>query len=61
MTPWYSEDATIVPAAMVAAGHTHRLSGSGMRNYLYFATAPGNQTLFVSQKKNGIVDRLPVV
>ncbi len=37
------------------------LSGIEMRDHLYFATAPGNHELFVSQKKNGVVDMLPVI
>jgi hypothetical protein len=32
-----------------------------LRNHLYFATAPGNATLFVAEKKNGIVAQLPVM
>jgi hypothetical protein len=28
---------------------------------LYFATAPGNQHLYVAKKKNGIIEQLPVV
>jgi hypothetical protein len=39
----------------------YRLSGSAMRDHLFFATAPGNANLFVAQKKNGIVTQLPVV
>jgi hypothetical protein len=38
-----------------------RLSGAGIRDHLYFATAPGNHNLFISQKKNGIVSRLPAL
>ncbi|KAK9364756.1 hypothetical protein V1509DRAFT_635331, partial [Lipomyces kononenkoae] len=38
-----------------------RLSGSAMRNFLYFATAPGNSTLYVAKKKNGIISQLPVI
>ena len=37
------------------------LSGEAMRNYLYFATAPGNDRLIVSQRKQAIVDGLPTV
>lgn len=37
------------------------LSGSEMRRHLFFATAPGNQQLYVSVKKNGIMRLLPVV
>lgn len=42
-------------------GQTVLLSGLAMRERLYFATAPGNNELFVSVKKNGIVSRLPAI
>jgi hypothetical protein len=32
-----------------------------MRNHLYFATAPGNGTLYVAVQKNGVVRQLPVI
>lgn len=32
-----------------------------MRRVLYFATAPGNDQLYVSVKKNGLVSQLPAV
>jgi hypothetical protein len=38
-----------------------RLSGNGIRYQLYFATAPGNQQLYVAEKKHGIVSQLPVM
>jgi hypothetical protein len=57
ITPWFREDAVILPQS----GLQYRLSGSAMRNHLYFATAPGNANLFVAQKKNGITTQLPVV
>lgn len=37
------------------------LSRETMRNYLYFATVPGNDRLLVSQRKQAIVDGLSVV
>ena len=59
VSPWLLETAVITP---VQQGVPQlRLSGNAMRNHLYFATAPGNATLFVSEKKNGIVNQLPVV
>jgi len=59
VSPWLLETAVITP---VQQGVPQlRLSGNAMRNHLYFATAPGNATLFVSEKKNGIVTQLPVV
>lgn len=38
-----------------------RLTGAGIRNHLYFATAPGNQNLYVAEKKNGIMSELPAL
>ncbi len=58
ITPWFRENAVITP---LQAGIQDRLSGNAMRNHLYFATAPGNATLFVAEKKNGITTQLPVV
>ena len=40
---------------------TPLLSGMAMRQRLYFATAPGNEYLYVSVKKNGVVSQLPSV
>jgi len=57
ITPWFMEVAVITP---VQPGQ-YRLSGSAMRDHLFFATAPGNANLFVAQKKSGIVTQLPVV
>ena len=57
ITPWFMEVAVITP---VQPGQ-YRLSGSAMRDHLFFATAPGNANLFVAQKKNGITTQLPVV
>ncbi|KAK7702813.1 hypothetical protein SLS64_009423 [Diaporthe eres] len=55
LTVWYPELLRIVND-----GDT-LLSGENMRNYLYFATAPGNETLYVSQRKQAMIDGLPVV
>jgi hypothetical protein len=57
-SPWFRESALITPLQL---GLQYRLSGNAMRNHLYFATAPGNTTLFISEKRNGIVTQLPVV
>lgn len=54
---WILERGAITPAVPGAV----RLSGDGIRQELYFATAPGNQHLYVASKKNGIVTQLPVI
>ena len=58
VTGWFYERAVITPPMV---GVQYRLSGYAIRNYLYFATAPGNATLYVAAKKNGIITQLPVV
>ena len=57
ITPWFMENAIISPDMP----GLQRLSGLAIRNHLYFATAPGNNMLYVAKKKNGIVTQLPVV
>jgi hypothetical protein len=57
MTPWFVENFVIRDDSP----NVSLLSGREMRNWLYFATAPGNQELFVSVKKNGIMSKLPVI
>ncbi|PLN83983.1 hypothetical protein BDW42DRAFT_191967 [Aspergillus taichungensis] len=57
ISPWFAEVAVIIPEELGVV----RLSGGAMRNQLYFATAPGNDTLYISRKKNGVVSQLPVV
>lgn len=52
---WIREGAVVVPQ------QGNRLSGGEIRNNFYFATAPGNQHLFVAEKKNGIISQLPAV
>ncbi|KAL9116405.1 MAG: hypothetical protein Q9187_007070 [Circinaria calcarea] len=53
---WFLEQGIATPLA----GNPSRLSGRFLRRELYFATAPGNYTLYVAQNKNGIVRQLPV-
>ncbi|OAL75712.1 hypothetical protein A7D00_1312 [Trichophyton violaceum] len=57
VSDWILEAGIVTPAT---AGVT-RLSGNGIRQSLYFATAPGNQHLYVAEKKNGIIKQLPVI
>lgn len=53
LTPWYLEMLCFVE------DYEDLLSGETMRKHLYFATAPGNERLYVSQKKNGIFKDMP--
>lgn len=55
LTDWFPERAIIGPPG------SRRLSGDAMRNHLYFATAPGNTTLYISANKHGLTSQLPVV
>ncbi|KAK2785657.1 hypothetical protein FQN52_008345 [Onygenales sp. PD_12] len=57
VSDWIFDRGIVTPAAPGVS----RLSGDGIRQSLYFATAPGNQHLYVAEKKNGIVEQLPVV
>ncbi|KAJ5957676.1 hypothetical protein N7501_011955 [Penicillium viridicatum] len=57
LTPWFEESA-IVKADTPG---DRRLLGAAMRNYLFFATAPGNAHLYVAQKKAGIIRDLSAV
>ncbi|KAK9489934.1 hypothetical protein V1508DRAFT_426405 [Lipomyces doorenjongii] len=59
VSPWFEEVAVIT--ASQPGVPQPRLSGNEMRTYLYFATAPGNLTLYVAQKKNGVISQLPVI
>ena len=55
MTDWLTEDFVIrpwVPDTLV-------LSGGEVRHHLFFATAPGNQLLYVAGRKNGLTELLP--
>ncbi|EGC47208.1 conserved hypothetical protein [Histoplasma capsulatum var. duboisii H88] len=57
VSDWILEEGIVTPAVIGGV----RLSGDCIRQSLYFATAPGNQHLYVAEKKNGIVEQLPVV
>jgi len=59
ISPWFTETCVIYPAHEMPGAV--RLSGAAMREYVYFATAPGNDTLYVAEKKNGITSQLPVM
>lgn len=58
-SPWFHEMAVITPAT--PGVDQTRLSGERIRNFFYFATAPGNAMLYIAMKKNGIVSQLPAV
>lgn len=51
MSDWFVEDAVQAP---LFPG-TERLSGHKMRNFLYFGTAPRNGSLYIAEKKHGLV------
>ncbi|OJD27198.1 hypothetical protein ACJ73_01403 [Blastomyces percursus] len=57
VSDWILEEGIITPSASGAT----RLSGDGIRQSLFFATAPGNRHLYVAEKRNGIIEQLPVV
>ncbi|TPX24059.1 hypothetical protein DIZ76_013402 [Coccidioides immitis] len=57
VSDWVLKQGIVTPATTGAC----RLSGNGIRQSLYFATAPGNQHLYVAEKKNGIVEQLPAL
>jgi hypothetical protein len=56
---WFREAA--VSALIHPEVPQYRLSGNAMRICLYFSTAPGDVTLYIAEKKNGIVTQLPVM
>ena len=58
-SPWFAESAIITP--ITPGVEQTRLSGGRIRNFFYFATAPGNATPYVAMKKNGIVSQLPAL
>ncbi|KAI9740414.1 MAG: hypothetical protein M1834_004994 [Cirrosporium novae-zelandiae] len=47
LTPWFFEECAVIPT--VPGTVQGRLSGFKMRNYLYFATAPGNGSFSLNQ------------
>ncbi|KAK7747972.1 hypothetical protein SLS53_001224 [Cytospora paraplurivora] len=53
LTTWFTETVRIVKDNDVL------LSGAEMRNHLFFATAPGNDRLLISERKQAIIDALP--
>ncbi|KAJ5907475.1 hypothetical protein N7495_000157 [Penicillium taxi] len=57
LTPWFQEEAIV----WEDYESLQRLSGSAMREYLYFATAPGNQKLYMAKKKGGLMSLLPAI
>lgn len=59
LTHWYWELATVYPSNIPT--NVPRLSGENMRRLLYFATAPGQAPLYVSQKKTGLANLLPAI
>ena len=59
ITEWILEEAIV--ALSDDDSVYDRLSGGLMRRSLYFATAPGNAHLYVSQNKTGITQRLPTI
>jgi len=59
LTPWYWEFATLYP--LNTPVNAPRLSGRNMKRLLYFATAPGQAPLYVSQKKSGLASLLPTI
>ncbi|KAJ5908369.1 hypothetical protein N7495_001051 [Penicillium taxi] len=54
-TPWFEENCVF----RRDDPSTARLSGAAMRDHLYFATTPGNQRLYVAQKKTRLFSILP--
>ncbi|OJD22448.1 hypothetical protein ACJ73_06202 [Blastomyces percursus] len=57
VSDWILEEGIITPSV---SGVT-RLSGDGIRQSLYFAIAPGNRHLYVAEKRNDIIEQLPIV
>jgi hypothetical protein len=59
LTNWFIEDAVITPRP--TTGPNIRLSGSKMRQHMYFATPPMNLHLYVSNNKTGLMQTMPAV
>jgi hypothetical protein len=53
---WFRERANVSTQQL-----DYRLSGNNLRRRFYFATAPGNRRLFVSERKHGLIALLPAV
>ncbi|KAI9774438.1 MAG: hypothetical protein M1839_001721 [Geoglossum umbratile] len=58
-SPWFVELAVVTPDT--PGVEQTRLSGERIRNFFYFATAPGNEMLYIALKKNGVMSQLPAV
>jgi len=54
---WFVDEGMVTPSGQLNT----QLSSSRIWRYLYFATALEDQTLYIAQKKNGIVTQLPAV
>lgn len=54
---WILECGVITPVAECATA----LSGQSIRGKLYFATASGNNVLYVAERKSGITFQLPAL
>ena len=59
ISEWFLEEAIV--ALSDEDRRFNRLSGGLMRKNLYFATAPGNSLLHISQNKTGILKQLPAI
>lgn len=56
VTNWFVKKAVITQPPQPI-----RLSGLAMRSKFIFATCPGNQLLYVAEKKAGITSQLPAL
>lgn len=56
VSEWFMERAVITDPPS-----GYRSSGLAMRKQFYFATCPGNQHLYVAEKKAGIIAQLPAL
>jgi len=54
VTDWFSENAILT----LTQPHLNRLSGSAMRRALYFASPPGNRSLYVAKTEQGIIQQI---
>lgn len=51
----------IPECGIITPGVNARLSGTGIREELYFAIAPGNRDLYVADTKHGLMSMLPTL
>ena len=76
LSDWILERAVVIEPEKPSTAHRHkkgedegdggkgdcyRLSGGLMRNHFYFATAPGNEFLYIATKKHNLYRELPSV